>query len=149
VQGWMGHAEPFTMGPAYTAATGARALLSGTPPIVAMVPLRCGLDLVERIGMPAIRAKSVLLTRFALDLADDLLAGAGVTVATPRADAERGGHVTLRRPDFRAVNDRLWAAGVIPDFRAPDGIRLGLAPLSTSFTEVLDGMLVLAREVAR
>jgi kynureninase len=114
-----------------------------------MVPVRCGLDLVERVGMAAIRAKSVLLTRFALDLADDLLADAGVTVASPRADAERGGHVTLRRPDFRAVNDRLWDAGVIPDFRAPDGIRLGLAPLSTSFTEVLDGMLVLAREAGR
>jgi kynureninase len=149
VQGWMGHAEPFTMGPGYTAATGVRALLSGTPPIVAMVPVRCGLELVERVGMPAVRAKSVRLTRFALDLADDLLAGTGVTVASPRADAERGGHVTLRRADFRAVNDRLWDAGVIPDFRAPDGIRLGLAPLSTSFTEVLDGMLVLAREASR
>ncbi|MCO1657655.1 kynureninase [Pseudonocardia humida] len=149
VQGWMGHADPFAMGPGHTPAAGARALLSGTPPIVAMVPVRCGLDLVERVGMAAIRAKSVLLTRFALDLADDLLAGAGVTVASPRADAERGGHVTLRRPDFRAVNDRLWEAGVIPDFRAPDGIRLGLAPLSTSFAEVLEGVQVLAREAGR
>ncbi len=57
----------------------------------------------------------------------------------------RGGHVTLRRADFREINERLWEEGVLPDFRAPDGIRIGLAPLSTSFTEVLDGVLALRR----
>ena len=149
VQGWMGHAEPFTMGPGYSPAAGARSLVSGTPPVLAMVPVRAGLDLLERAGIGAVRAKSELLTAFALDLVDDLLAGHDVEVASPREPGRRGGHVTLRRADFRAVNERLWADGVVPDFRAPDGLRLGLAPLSTSFTEVLEGVVRLRRAVAR
>ncbi|WP_432498245.1 kynureninase [Kineococcus gypseus] len=141
VQGWMGHAEPFTMGPGYSPAAGARALVSGTPPVLAMVPVRAGLDLLERAGTHAVRAKSELLTAFALELVDDLLVPLGVQVASPREAARRGGHVTIRRAGFRTVNDRLWDEGVLPDFRAPDGIRLGMAPLSTSFAEVLEGVV--------
>ncbi|WP_369068322.1 kynureninase [Kineococcus terrestris] len=143
VHGWMGHADPFAMGPAYEPAAAARQLVSGTPPIVAMVPVRVGVEQLERAGTAAVRAKSVLLTSFALRAADELLAPLGVEVASPREPERRGGHLTLRRSDFRAVNDRLWEQGVLPDFRAPDGIRLGLAPLSTSFAEVLDGVLAL------
>jgi kynureninase len=143
VQGWMGHADPFAMGQGYQPDPGVRQLISGTPPIVAMVPVRVGLDQLERAGIAAVRAKSIELTTFALDLADDLLAPHGVTVATPREPTARGGHITLRRSDFRDVTAELWTRGVVPDFRTPDGIRLGLAPLSTSFTEVLDGVLAL------
>ncbi|NLG21145.1 MAG: kynureninase, partial [Actinomycetales bacterium] len=64
----------------------------------------------------------------------------GVTIASPREHERRGGHITIRRHDFAEVNQRLWGQGVIPDFRAPDGLRLGLAPLSTSFGEVAAGM---------
>ncbi|NAZ85481.1 aminotransferase class V-fold PLP-dependent enzyme [Kineococcus sp. T90] len=149
VQGWMGHAEPFTMGPGYSPAAGARSLVSGTPPVLAMVPVRAGLDLLERAGIEAVRAKSELLTAFALELVDDLLAGHDVEVASPREAQRRGGHVTVRRADLRAVNERLWADGVVPDFRAPDGIRLGMAPLSTSFTELLEGVVRLRRAVVR
>ncbi|WP_328296095.1 aminotransferase class V-fold PLP-dependent enzyme [Kineococcus sp. NBC_00420] len=143
VQGWMGHADPFAMGQGYQPDPGIRQLISGTPPIVAMVPVRVGLDQLERAGIAAVRAKSTALTTFALDLADDLLAPHGVTVATPREPEARGGHITLRRSDFRDVTAELWTRGVVPDFRTPDGIRLGLAPLSTSFTEVLHGVLAL------
>jgi len=146
VQGWMGHADPFRMGPGYAPAAGARGLVSGTPPILGMVPLRCGLDLVERAGMPAIRAKSLLLTGFVLDVVDDWFARTGVEVASPREAAHRGGHVTLTRSDFREVTAALWERGVLPDYRDPGGLRIGLAPLSTSFTEVHDGLAAL-REV--
>nr|WP_205708446.1 aminotransferase class V-fold PLP-dependent enzyme [Kineococcus siccus] len=146
VQGWMGHADPFRMGPGYTPAAGARGLVSGTPPILGMVPLRCGLDLVERAGMPAVRAKSLQLTGFVLDVVDDWFAGSGVRVASPRDPAHRGGHVTLARSDFREVTAALWERGVLPDYRDPGGLRIGLAPLSTSFREVHDGLVVL-REV--
>nr|WP_246314284.1 aminotransferase class V-fold PLP-dependent enzyme [Kineococcus aurantiacus] len=151
VQGWMGHADPFAMGRGYQPDPGVRQLISGTPPVVGMVPVRVGLEQLERAGIEAVRAKSLLLTRFALDLADELLAPLGVQVATPREDGARGGHVTLRAgtsgADFREVTRRLWAAGVVPDFRTPDGIRLGLAPLSTRFAEVADGVAALERVV--
>ena len=147
IQGWMGHAEPFRMGPGYTPRTGIRRMLSGTPPVLAMVPLRCGVELLEEAGIGRVRAKSVALTAFAVDLADAWLAPLGATVATPRDPARRGGHVTLRRPGFRDLLAPLRERGVIPDFREPDGLRIGLSPLSTSFTELHDGMAVL-RELA-
>ncbi|WP_432540614.1 kynureninase [Kineococcus sp. SYSU DK002] len=151
VQGWMGHADPFAMGRGYQPDPGVRQLISGTPPIVSMVPVRVGLEQLRRAGIDAVRRKSVLLTGHALELADALLVPHGVQVATPREAAARGGHLTLREGtsglDARRATAALWQRGVVPDFRAPDGIRLGLAPLSTSFTEVLTGVLALQRVV--
>ena len=82
-------------------------------------------------------------------IADEQLAPLGVEVASPRDASVRGGHVTLRRHDFRAVTATLWAEGVIPDYRDPDGIRIGLSPLSTSFAEVVEGMDALRDAVER
>lgn len=144
VQGWMGHADPFTMGPGYRPAPGARAVVSGTPPVLAAVPLLCGLDLLEEAGIAAVREKSRALTAYALELVDAWL---DVELVSPRDPDRRGGHVTIRRPGFRAVVDALWERGVIPDYREPDGIRIGLAPLSTSFAEVHEGLATL-RELA-
>jgi kynureninase len=146
IQGWMGRRDPFEMGPGYVPAQGPRGVVSGTPPILAMLPLLAGLDLLEEAGIAAVRAKSVLLTAFALELADEWLAPHGVQVVSPRDPARRGGHLTLRRRGFRAVLDRLWERGVLPDYREPDGIRIGLSPLSTSFAEVHRGLAVLREE---
>ncbi|HYH29718.1 MAG TPA: aminotransferase class V-fold PLP-dependent enzyme [Pseudonocardia sp.] len=143
VQGWMGRRDPFTMGPGYVPAPGVRAVVSGTPPILAMVPLLAGLELLEEAGLPAVRAKSDALTGFAIELVDAWLAPQGVQLATPRDADRRGGHVMLRRPGFQQVLPLLWERGVIPDFREPDGLRIGLSPLSTSFAEVHDGLGVL------
>ncbi|MFP5218353.1 MAG: kynureninase [Actinomycetes bacterium] len=141
VWGWMGRRDAFVMGPGYEPADGVRSVLSGTPPILAMVPLRAYLDVLEQVGMPAVRAKSRRLTAYALELADAWLPS--VELMSPRDPERRGGHVTLRRNGFRDVLGRLWDAGVIPDFREPDDLRVGLAPLSTSFVEVHDGMAAL------
>jgi kynureninase len=143
IQGWMGRADPFTMGPGYVPAAGVRHLVSGTPPILAAVPLLASLDLLEEAGITAVRAKSVALTEFALELADGWLAPHGVEVISPRDAHHRGGHVTIRRPGFRDIVDQLWARGVLPDYREPDAIRIGPAPLSTSFAELHDGLAVL------
>ncbi|MBW6435981.1 kynureninase [Actinoplanes hulinensis] len=143
IQGWMGHRASFEMGPGYEAADGIRALLSGTPPILAMVPLHANLDMLAAAGIDAVRAKSLLLTDFVLELADEWLAPHGVTVTSPRDPDRRGGHVTLRRDGFREFLEPLWDSGVIPDYRRPDGLRIGPAPLSTSFTEVHQGLTVL------
>ncbi|MFC7342879.1 kynureninase [Saccharopolyspora griseoalba] len=143
IWGWMGHADPFTMGPGYHPAEGVRSALSGTPPILAMLPLITALDLLEEAGMDAIREKSLQLTDFALELADTWLLDRGVQLASPRDPRRRGGHITLRRPDFAGIKDELWTRGVIPDFRAPDGLRIGLSPLTTTYTELHQGLRTL------
>jgi kynureninase len=149
IQGWMGHRASFEMGPGHEPAPGARGLLSGTPPVLAMVPLQASLDMLAEAGIEAVRAKSVRLTEYVLELADAWLVPLGVTVGTPRDPARRGGHVTVRRPGFEDLLPQLWARGVLPDYRRPDGIRIGPAPLSTSFTEVHRGLDMLRTAVEK
>src|SRR4051794_9830361 len=148
VWGWIGRRDPFTMGPGYEPAAGPRSMLSGTPPILAMAPLQTSLELLEEAGMAAVRAKSVALGEYAIELTDALLARHGVAVVSPRDSARRGGHVTLRREEFRSLLDALWARGVLVDYREPDCLRIGLSPLTTSFHEVWRGFAVLAELVA-
>jgi kynureninase len=148
IQGWMGSADVFAMGPEYRPAQGMRRFLSGTPPIVGMLALQDTLALIQDVGIEAIRAKSIALTEYSVRLADELLAPEGVTLASPREAGERGGHVTLQHPSMRAVTARLWTHDVIPDYRDPGGLRIGLSPLSTSFTEVLQGMIAVRDAVA-
>jgi kynureninase len=140
IQGWMGAAEPFAMAEHYTPSDGIRRFLSGTPSILGMLAMRDMLALIEQAGLEAIRAKSVALTEFAIQVSDRLLGPLGVEVGSPRDPAVRGSHVTLEHPEFRLATQRLWEMGVIPDFRPPDGLRIGLSPLSTSFSEVYRGL---------
>lgn len=143
VPGWMGHADPFAMGPAYAPAPGIRRFMTGTPSALALAAVDEGVALLAEAGMDAVRAKSVALTSYAIELHDAWLAPRGVELASPRDPAQRGSHVTLRHPDARLLTDALTARGVIPDFRNPDGIRIGLAPLYTSYTDVHDGLAAL------
>jgi kynureninase len=149
IWGWMGHRASFEMGAGYEPAEGARSLLSGTPPILAMVPLHANLDMLASAGIGAVRAKSLLLTDYAIELADAWLAPLGVDVVSPRDRERRGGHVTLRRAGFADLLDPLWDSGVIPDYRRPDGLRIGPAPLSTSFGEVHRGLSTLRDLLAK
>jgi kynureninase len=146
IQGWMGSAEPFAMAGHYTPSDGIRRFLSGTPSIIGMLAMQDMLALIEQAGLEAIRTKSVALTEFATRVSDQLLGPLDVQVGSPRDPAVRGSHVTLEHPEFRAAAARLWELGVIPDFRPPDGLRIGLSPLSTSFREVYRGLAVV-REV--
>jgi len=147
VQGWMGAADVFSMGPLYRPAEGMRRFLSGTPPVLAMVAMQDTLDLLDAAGIEAVRAKSIALTEFAVRVADGILSPLGVRLASPRDPAERGGHVTLSHPAMRAVTARLWSDDVIPDYRDPHGLRIGLSPLSTSFAETLAGLQAVAAAV--
>ena len=140
IWGWLGRVDAFEMEPGYEPAAGIRRIISGTPPIIAMIPVRAGVELVAEAGIEAIRAKSIALTEFAIEVVDSWPAELQVTIGSPRDSASRGGHVTIRRADFRELTPLLWEHGVIPDFRAPDGIRLGLSPLSTSFVELHRGL---------
>jgi len=96
--------------------------------------------LVEEVGLDAVRAKSVDLTTYAIELSDAWLQPLGATIGSPRDAARRGGHVTINHPNMRAVTSALWDQDVLPDYRDPGGLRVGLAPLSTSFDEVRRGM---------
>ena len=140
IWGWLGRVDAFEMEPGYEPAAGIRRIISGTPPIIAMIPVRAGVELVAEAGIEAIRAKSIALTEFAIEVVDSWPAELQVTIGSPRDSASRGGHVTIRRADFRELTPLLWEHGVIPDFRAPDGIRLGLSPLSTRFVELHRGL---------
>lgn len=136
ITGWMGHADPFAMGPSFQAASGVRRLISGTPPILGMLPLQQMLELIERATLPEVRAKSIRLTEYAQRVADAALRPVGVSIASPRQSSERGGHVTLEHPRMREAVASLWTRGVIPDFRPPHGLRAGFSPLSTTFQEI-------------
>ena len=96
----------------------------------------------------AIRAKSLALTDYALELVDALLAPHGAVVVSPRESARRGGHVTVRHPAFRDLMGPLWERGVLADFREPESIRIGVSPLTTSFAAAHRGLVVLAELLA-
>lgn len=147
IQGWMGSHAPFEMGPGYQPHPGIRGYLSGTPAIVGMLAMRDMIDLISEVGMPAVRAKSQALTAFAIDLIDELLIPRGAVLSSPRDPAQRGSHVTVDHESFADVNARLWKRGIIPDFRRPHGLRLGLSPLSTTFGEVEVGVRAIAEEL--
>jgi len=141
IQGWMGAADVFAMGPAYAPDPTIRQFISGTPPVLGMLPMQGMLELIEQATIDAVRAKSKSLTDLAVRAFDEVLAPLGVRLLSPRDAERRGGHVTIGHPAFREVTQALWVEGVIPDFRLPDGIRLGLSPLSTSHVETVTGVL--------
>ncbi|MFI2562783.1 kynureninase [Paenarthrobacter sp. NPDC018779] len=143
IWGWMGAANPFGMTEAYEPAQGIRRFITGTPPVLAMQPLKDMVELIASVGMDAVREKSIKLTNYAMELADELLVPLGVEIVSPRDPAERGSHITVDHPLFADVTTRLWERGVIPDFRPPHGLRIGLSPLSTSYAEVELGVLAI------
>ena len=148
VQGWMGAADVFAMGERYEPDPGIRRFLSGTPPILGMLPVVDMLAVLDEAGMTAVRAKSQLLTQHVVEFFDAELARFGVRLASPRDAAKRGSHVTLDHPAFREIVVALQRRGVIPDFRGPDGLRIGLSPLSTSFSELQAGLEAVREELA-
>ncbi|MBY6366580.1 aminotransferase class V-fold PLP-dependent enzyme [Rhodococcus corynebacterioides] len=149
IHGWAGRADSFAMEQGYVPADGVRRVLSGTPPILAMIAMQDTLQMIDEVGMEAVRRKSVALTALALEYARDELRPLGVEIASPEDPSRRGGHVTLDHPGFRDITPRLWSRGVVPDFRAPRGLRLGPSPLSTSFLELVTGMEATRDEVVR
>ncbi|MGW4830271.1 kynureninase [Amycolatopsis japonica] len=140
ITGWMGAADAFGMEDRYRPAPGIRRALSGTPSVLGMVGVAEGTELLAEAGLPRVRAKAVELGRWVIELADAMLTPLGFTVASPRQDELRGGHVTLRHRHAERLSRKLIDNGVIIDFRGPDGIRIGLSPLTTCFTEVWHAM---------
>ena len=140
IWGWLGRRDSFEMEQDYVPAAGIRSMLSGTPPILGILAVREGAAIIAEAGIGAIRRKAVQLTEMAVTLSDDWLVPQGFRLASPRDAAQRGGHVSVSRPDAREVSARLIDAGVLVDFRTPATIRLGLSPLPTGFVEVWDAL---------
>jgi kynureninase len=136
VQGWFGQADQFEMGEGFRPKAGIAGWLTGTPGMLGLVAAEEGIRVAAEAGIDRIRAKGVGLTSYAVALFDDRLAPLGFTLGSPRDPARRGAHVSIRRHDARELTRHMIADGIIPDFRAPDSIRLGLSPLTTTFAEV-------------
>ena len=140
IWGWWGQKNPFDFGLDYTPAPGPQRFLVGTQPMISLLTMEAGLEPTLQAGMDAIRTKSILMTDYASFLTDDLLATFGFSPGSPRDSARRGSHISVRHPDGYRINRALIEEmNVIPDFREPDNIRLGFAPLYTSFAEIREG----------
>jgi len=141
LSGWLGHAQPFAFDPYYEPASGIQRFICGTPPVLSLAALECGVDTVLAASMNAIRAKSIALTDLFIALVEDRCAGHGFTLVTPRDSAARGSQVSISvTADGYAIMQALIARGVIGDFRAPDILRFGFTPLYTRFIDVWDAV---------
>jgi kynureninase len=150
IWGWFGQADQFAMGPAYDPAPGVTRFLVGTPPVLGLALVEEGVRLLAEAGIDRLRSKGMALTTLAVDLIDAWLAPLGFGLASPRGPADRGSHVSLSHPDAaRLCRELVRAAHVVPDFRAPDRIRLGLAPLTTRYVDVWDALDRLRRLAGR
>ena len=140
IWGWFGQREQFEMGPAYDPVPDVTQFLVGTPPVLGLIAVDEGVKLLAEAGIHALREKGLALTSYLIDLHDEWLAPLGFQVGSPRDPVHRGSHVSLRHPDARALCPALIAHGVIPDFRTPDRVRFGPAPITTRFVDVWDAM---------
>jgi kynureninase len=146
--GWFGHARPFAFEEAYRPAAGIARFLAGTPPILSMAALEAGVDMFLEVDSDALRRKSVALTDLFIGLIDQHCADWDFTLVTPRDAGARGSQVSLRHPDGYAIMQALIARGVIGDFRAPDLLRFGFAPLYVRFVDVWDAVQTLVAIMA-
>ncbi|MDE2079730.1 MAG: kynureninase [Burkholderiales bacterium] len=158
--GWLGHAAPFDFAPDYVPAPGIARFVSGTPPILSLAALECGVDSVLAAeplgGLAALRAKSLALTRLFAQRVEALAPATGpaLTLASPRADAERGSQVCFSHPEIGyPVMQALIARGVVGDFRAgaageADILRFGFTPLYTRFVDAWDAAAHLGQVLA-
>jgi kynureninase len=142
LQGWMGHADPFAFVDDYRPAQGMLKFLTGTPSILALAALDAGLATFEGIAMPDVAAKSRSLSQLFIEEVE-ARCGAEVRLASQRDEAQRGSHVVFAHAEAHAVMQALIARGVIGDFRAPDLMRFGFAPLYNSHAEVVRAVAIL------
>jgi len=139
IWGWFGQTDQFAMGPGYQPQPDIRRFLAGTPPVLGISLVEEGVRLLAEAGIDALRAKGVALTNLAIDLFDEWLAPLGFELASPREAAVRGSHVSLAHPEaYRISRALIERENVIADFRGPDRLRIGPAPITTRFVDVWD-----------
>lgn len=149
IWGWWAQKNPFAFDLDYTPAPGIARFLSGSQSALSLLTMEAALDPLLEAGMEAVRAKSLLLSEYLIHLTGVFLAPLGFRLGTPRIQERRGSHVSIRHAEGYRINRALIEEmNVIPDFREPDNLRLGLAPLYLSFEEVWQGVDRIRRIVA-
>ena len=144
IWGWWSRTQMFDMPQGYQPQPDVRAWLTGTPSVLSLAAIEPGVAMIADATMAAVRRKSTALLGLAVSLYDEILAPLGYGLGTTRDPDRRGSHLAITHRDAEDATRKLIAAGIIPDFRHPDGIRLGLAPLTTRFVDVHDAMSHLA-----
>lgn len=144
LSGWFGHRAPFAFTDAYEAAEGIEQFLAGTPPVLGLVALECGVDLMLEADMAAVRAKSLSLSRLFMERMAPLCERHGFVLVSPKDDARRGSQVSYRHEHAYPICQAMIARGVIGDFRAPDIWRSGFTPLYLSHAETARAVEILA-----
>ncbi|HET6521106.1 MAG TPA: kynureninase [Geminicoccaceae bacterium] len=144
--GWFGHARPFAFDPEYRPAAGITRFQCGTPPVLSLRALEAGVGLAAEADLRLVRAKSVALTDLFIRLVERECGGHGFALASPREGAVRGSQVSLRHPEGYPIVQALIRRGVVGDFRSPDILRFGFAPLYVRYGDVWDAVATL-REV--
>lgn len=138
IWGWFGQRDQFAMGGAYDPVPGVDRFAVGTPPVLGLYGVEEGVTMIAEAGVDRLRGKGQALTSYLVELADEWLAPLGFRLASPRDAELRGSHVSLHHPQAWQICQALIERKVLPDFRTPDRLRLGLAALTTSFTDVWD-----------
>jgi kynureninase len=139
--GWWGQNTPFAFGLDYLPAPGVTRFLTGSQPILSLLAMEAALDPLLEAGLERLRAKSLLLSEYLIYLSETLLSPLGFHLGSPRTPERRGSHISLHHPEGYRINRALIEEmNVLPDFREPDNLRLGLTPLYTSFSEVWQGV---------
>lgn len=148
LSGWMGQHAPFDFTLEYAAEPGIRHFLTGTPPVLSLALIEPGVDLLLEAGMDTLRAKSIQQTEYMIALWEEILQPRGYTLKSPLDATRRGSHVSLGHAEGWRINQALIRElNVLPDFRAPDNIRLGIASLYTTFEELHEAVERLRRAV--
>lgn len=144
LSGWMGHAAPFAFSDEYTPAPGIRRNLCGTPAILGLAALECGLDIMTQVDLGAVRQKSQKMGDMFIRLVRETCGPHGFGLASPEDSEIRGSQVSLTHNDGYAIMQALIARNVIGDFRAPDILRFGFTPLYLRYTDIWDAVEILA-----
>ncbi len=148
IRGWWGQKHPFAFDLDYEPGEGIQRFLAGTAPMLSMIALESALKPIREAGVIRLRKKSIMLTQYAIELGDAWLGPLGFSLGSPRDPERRGSHISVRHADGYRINRALIdEMNVIPDFREPDNLRLGFAPLYTSFEDVWEGMHRIRRVV--
>lgn len=148
IQGWFGAADQFAMGAEYVPAPGIDRFLVGTPPVLSLVAAEEGVRVLAEAGIERLRDKGRAMTSYLISLSSAWLSPLGFRLASPLDPSLRGSHVSLEHPAAWQICQALLDRGVVPDYRTPDRLRLGPAPLTTRFTEVYDALAVIRSVVA-
>ncbi|MBR78623.1 MAG: kynureninase, partial [Woeseiaceae bacterium] len=143
LSGWMGHKNPFDFSIDYEPADGIDRFLCGTPPLLGLIALECGVDLILKAKVSRLRKKAVKLSNLFIELMESMCSEFDFKLASPFDENRRAGHVSFMHHSGFAVSRALASKGIVGDFRAPNIVRFGIAPMYTRFQDIYDAVNII------